>query len=340
MKCKCTTVTGALALILAVSLYLSLLDAARSACSIARADTQRTLARAAQDTYDAYAACAWDSEHGYCGIPATGRSSVSISTYRPTNGAWAYTEIPEGAWCAFVHALPNPLSIVAEAAATAVTPPPGTVDVVVSRARLLAFDTTVAQFRRQCECGWPGWRYDAAFEFKVTFELVRTGLTAHAFQDELRRAAVFYDKFGGAVESWVDSVRQGTERQMMSDHGTLHRFEPRCSSIIIRYILVIYSGDVPAPVSVASDVSGGWVIWFGSSPSTTPRSANGTFTVGMSETQITAKPSGDCDCTHDAALHQRLRESVDARMKKYFADTARHVIRAVPDQFEAVVGAP
>ena len=126
----------------------------------------------------------------------------------------------------------------------------------------------------------------------------------------------------------------------MSDSGTLQRFEKRYASIIMRYILVIYS---PPGTGTGDSATGS--IWSallssGTGDSDTQRRRRdpsaGTFTVAMSEVQLTSWPTGDCDCAHDQALHQRMRETVDARMKKHFADTASHLIRASPDPFDSI----
>ena len=334
--------------------YISTVREIKRGCAHARADSLARGRAAADEAYAEYTGCAWDTlPHESCGLPARNfpadDSGAGISPRRVADNAdvWrsrVHVYGSDGLVCALVQRLPDPLAAVFAEAAP-IPAPDASVRVVISRTRLAEFDHTLDLFRRQCDCGWPWWRWEANFDYKVTYEFVRSGLDADAFADEMRRAPSFYARFGGAVETWVASVRGGLQGQMMSDSGTLQRFEKRYASIIMRYILVIYS---PPGTGTGDGATGS--IWSallsagGSGDSDAQRrrrdTSAGTFTVAMSEVQLTSWPTGDCDCAHDQALHQRMRETVDARMKKHFADTASHLIRASPDPFDSTGADP
>lgn len=320
-----------------LALYGALLHSARSVCAAARDVHARSLATIASAVRREFHACAWDAPDARaCSIPSSvGNNAAGAgATPLPTaaDASVSVTVLHRSAWCALVDAMPDPVPWLSGANAAAV------VDLVISRDRLQAFEYTLQAFRHQCDCGW-FWpfRTPANYDYKVTYEFVRTGLRGDALLDELRRAAEFYDRFGGAVETWVASVRSLRDTQIMSDHGMLYRETSRHTSVIVRYILVVYT---PFPGGAASAF--GAVFWLPGSGGGdyAGAAAGGTFTVAMSEVQITTWPAGDCDCAHDHSLQQRLRESVDARMKKYFADTAAHVIRERLDTMDVARASP
>ena len=335
-------------LLLAALVYCAWIRGARIECGAAGREARARVDQIRSAVYSEYADCAWDVAREGCSIP---RATVAP----PVFGAGAlvtdargtdHVEVAQSAWCALVGVLPDPLRTIGVEAAVAPAPPsdaPRTVDVIISRARLLEHESALARFRRQCECGWPWWRAEANFGHHVTYEFIRTGLRASALRAELHRAAPFYARFGGAVDAWVESVaRPGGGDQMMSDHGLLDHDTERHMSLIVRYILVVYQAATAAQrtASSASPSSSASSSWFGmgAAPSAeAPKEATdayGSFAMCMSEVQLTTWPRGDCDCVPDQALKQRLRETVDARMKKHFADSAAHVIRALPDAFD------
>jgi hypothetical protein len=309
--------------VVCVALYGALLHSARSTCAAARGLHTRNLAAITGAVRREFSACAWDAQDARaCSIPSSA-SRATTAAPSATDASLSVTLVHESAWCAVVGALPDPVPWLPGAHAAAV------VDLVISRDRLQAFEYTLQAFRRQCDCGWVWpFRTPANYDYKVTYEFVRTGLRGDALLDELRRAAEFYDRFGGALETWVSSVRALRDTQIMSDHGMLYRDTTRHTSVIVRYILVVYT-----PFAAGDASAFGAAFWLPGSGD----GAGGTFTVAMSEVQITTWPAADCDCAHDHSLQQRLRESIDARMKKYFADTAAHVIRERLDTADAPV---
>lgn len=316
---------------LLVALYSAWVYNARRSCAVQRVAALERLEDRATNAYTAYTACAWDIPAEECA--RAGAIGAPVRRFTDVHA------VGGSVWCAAVDALPSPLSSLFASAAT--------VDLVVSRTRLSEYDATLGAFAHQCACGWPWWRTRAIFDHKVTYEFMRSGLLAGVLVHELREAASFYARFSNAVTSWVESVHRvnGTD-EVMSDHGMLIREEARYASVIVRYILVAYRAGAPAANGVDTETPpparASFLEWLsGDSPgSTAPTTAvlhrgpvHGTFTLCMSEVQISTAPAGDCDCVHDHALHQRLRETVDSRLKKHFADAAPHVIRAVPDSF-------
>lgn len=334
--------------VLAALVYAAWIHAQRRDCAGA---FERDIARLRVYTADLrgeFYACAFDAlAEGACGIApadaaattaATGTASVTATTAVQQRTITAHTR---GAFCALVDRLPDPLGALGVGAASVV-------DVVVSRTRLNEHDAALAAFRAQCDCAgawWaPWWRTPANYDHKVSYEFVRTGLRTDALRAELRRAAPFYARFGGAIDTWVESVaRPGGGDQMMSDHGMLWRDERRHVAMIVRYILVVYRAAAPTqatPAAAAAATARPYaaLLWGGSGGSGGDGDSDsdglGTFTLCMSEVQVTTWPAGDCDCARDHGLHQRLRETVDAKLKKHFADSASHTIRAIPDAFD------
>lgn len=331
-------------LLLAASVYCAWIRGARNECGAAGREARARVDQIRSAVYSEYTDCAWDVAREGCSIP---RATVAppvfgvgalVTDARGTD----HVEVAQSAWCALVGVLPDPLRTIGVEAAVAPAPPsdaPRTVDVVVSRARLLEYDAALARFRHQCDCGWPWWRTEANFAHRVSYEFTRTGLRASALRAELHRAAPFYARFGGAVDAWVESVaRPGGGDQMMSDHGLLDHDTERHMSLIVRYILVVYQAATAAQRAASSaSASSSWFGMGAAHAAEAPEEAtdaHGSFALCMSEVQLTTWPRGDCDCVPDQVLKQRLRETVDARMKKHFADSAAHLIRALPDTFE------
>lgn len=326
--------SGAL-LVLGAALYLNTVHTLRAACDDARARASQRRDEIVDGAYLAYSSCAWDSPSD-CGIRATGShttvaSSGGISPMPTGAAAFARreTHVHEAWWCPVVRSMPG---IPFAAAAP--------VELVVSRERTLAFEEAVTSFRHQCDCGWV-WPFvtPANYDYKISYEFIRSGLDADALVNELKRAAVFYDRFGGAIETWVQSVKGARRDHMMSDHGMLHQHKLRHACLIIRYILVVFTyeggggGGVGGGGSGSNGDGGGgeWASMFHFM-----RGSTGTFTVAMSEVQITSWPAANCDCTHDITLQTRLRDAVDAQMKTHFAHSASNFIRLIAASHDEV----
>lgn len=338
---------GSVLVLLGVLLYAAWVRDAHRQCRGALDRGLRQAAEIAHATYAEYADCAFDAAlTGACSIPradafAAPSAAVAAAAAAPSHayGARTTTEISASLWCTAIDSLPDPLAHLGVFADTRAAGPVG---LVISQDRLRTHEATLAEFRRQCDCGWPWWRYHAYYDHKVSYEFTRTGLVADAILAEIRRAGPFYARFGGAVDTWIASVnRPGGEDQIMSDHGMLLRDTDQHIALIMRYILVVYSAPSRETVAaVAAAPASRFALWGdsggggggaggGASPT-----AVGTFTLCMSEVQITTWPAvADCRCVRDPTLHQRLRETVDARMKKHFADSASTVLRALPDTF-------
>jgi len=323
--------------------YWTALRGALRACDDARAASRARLTALEADAYAAYTECAWDAVPGVsCGLAPRAAAAATVASpadtvrsalQRPAHAR--HTDTPESAWCAALRALPA-VPFAEAAVAAADEDDHGRVAVVVSRDRLTAFDETLVRFRRQCDCGWVWpFRTPANYDYKVAYEFLRSGLGAAELADELRRAPAFYALLGGGVDTWVASVAGAPRTHLMSDHGALFRATARYASVIVRYILVVYTPAAAASSSSSSDDGGGagsdsgWFVRLRGGGG--GAGGGGTFMVAMSEVQITAWPAADCDCVHEPALQERMRDTIDARMKKHFADTAAHLIRAVPD---------
>jgi len=335
-------VTAAL-FVLALALYAAWIRGQSAYCATQYARDYARFVALSEDLQREFNACAFDTvtDAAACSIAPEERVGPVRAAVLPETGPHTLTQHEASLWCTIVMALPDPLGAIGVSAADAPQQQQPVVEVVVSRSRLHEHEAALEAFRAQCVCpgAWwaPWWRTRANYDHKVSYEFVRTGLRADVLRAELRRAAPFYARFGGAIDTWVESVaRPGGGDQMMSDHGMLWRDERRHVAMIVRYILVVYR----APLAPASAEPVRYTVW-GTRASTAPTPADGdasavggTFTLCMSEVQVTTWPAGDCDCAHDHALHQRLRETVDARMKKFFADSASHTIRAIPDAFD------
>lgn len=158
-------------------------------------------------------------------------------------------------------------------------------------------------FRAQYDGGWVI-KDKAQMLDQMNFPFVRTNMQAAHVMTELKRATKFFELFGISAQKWVDSqLKLSSSPGMMSDQGWGYRREQQYIGATARYILVVYDGK-------------------------------GAFALAMGEHVMAMWPSGSCECTTDDLVLGLLKDSLDARMKKSFCDTANSHFRALPHAYD------
>jgi len=121
---------------------------------------------------------------------------------------------------------------------------------------------------------------------------------------EIKRAIKFHELLGMSTQKRVGAqLILGSNAGVMSHQGWDDRREQQYIVATARCILVVYDGK-------------------------------GAFALAMGEHVMAMWPSGSCECTTDDLVLGLLKDSLDARMKKSFCDTANSHFRALPDVYD------